>query len=378
MKMGIDINANIINWAISRAGYKHEDFALMYPYVQDWLSYKKKPTLKQLENFSNKVHLPFGYLFLEIPPQEQIPIPFFRTGNTNKDNVSINVYDTILLMQRRQQWLADYLKEVEYEELSFVGKFKNSFDYKKIVYDIRQTLGLDADWASTFQTWELALEELTKRIEEAGIIIMFNGIVENNTRRPILVDECRGFVLVDKFAPFMFINAADGKAAQMFTILHELAHIWTGNSAGFDFRQMLPANNPIEQLCDRVAAEFLVPEISFNRVWQERGDIRHLAKRFKVSPIVIARRALDLGHISKDDFFKFYNSYIDDLKFRKDNQSSGGNFYATQKKRLSLTFASYINQAVKENKLFYRDAYKMTGLKGDTYQNFMSKYLTIS
>ncbi len=55
----------------------------------------------------------------------------------------------------------------------------------------------------------------------------------------------------------MFINNSDGKAAQMFTISHELAHIWTGHSAGFDFRELLPANDPVELLCDKVAAEFL-------------------------------------------------------------------------------------------------------------------------
>lgn len=92
-------------------------------------------------------------------------------------------------------------------------------------------------------------------IEDKGIITVFNGIVENNTSRPIPVDECRGFVW-DEMAPFMFINNADWKSAQMFTIVHELAHIWTGHSAGFDFRKLQPADDPIEILCDKVAAEF--------------------------------------------------------------------------------------------------------------------------
>jgi Zn-dependent peptidase ImmA (M78 family) len=233
---------------------------------------------------------------------------------------------------------------------------------------------LNRDWASKFQNWEETLEHLTNKIEEARIIVTFNSVFENNNSRTIKVEDCRGFVLVDNIAPFMFINAADGKAAQMFTLVHELAHIWTGYSAGFDFRLMQPANHPMELFCDKVAAEFLVPEDSFNRSWNEKKDIKQLARHFKVSPIVIARRALDLEKITKTAFFEFYNDYIDNLKTKKIKQASGGDFYATAKKRLSQTFAYHVNQAVKTNKLLFRDAYKLTGLKGNTYNTFINKY----
>jgi Zn-dependent peptidase ImmA (M78 family) len=151
-------------------------------------------------------------------------------------------------------------------------------------------------------------------------------------------------------------------------------HIWTGHSAGFDFRQLLPANDPIEILCDKVAAEFLVPEASFSRIWSERPDIAYVARHFKVSQIVIARRALDLGRINKTGFFNFYNAYVNHEQYRRESQASGGDFYATTKKRLSLTFAARVNQAVKSNQLLYRDAYKLTSLKGDTFKKFFDKH----
>jgi len=88
-----------------------------------------------------------------------------------------------------------------------------------------------------------------------------------------------------------------------------------------------------------------------------------------------ARRALDLNLMSKPTFFHFYNNYIAEFKNKKENQSSGGNFYATAKKRISLRFASYVNNAVNENNLLYRDAYKLTSLKGDTYEKFVNEYL---
>lgn len=377
MKTEIDIKPDIITWAIARAGYELQEFAAKFPKALDWIEDKKKPTVKQLEKFSHKVHLPFGYLFLPEPLIEKLPIPFFRTNQRAGQasaNVSVNVYDTIQLMLQRQDWLRDYLKDNEFEPLPFVGKYTGSQNHQEIVADVRKILGLDNEWASSFQKWEDALEHLTKKIEDVGIIIVFNGVVENNTSRPIKVEECRGFVLVDEIAPFMFINNADGKAAQLFTIVHELAHIWTGHSAGFDFRQLLPANNPVELLCDKVAAEFLVPETFFNRIWQVRPDIQYVAKHFKVSQIVIARRALDLGKINKASFFKFYNNYVNQVQYKKENQASGGDFYATTKKRLSMTFAAHVNQAVKNNKLLFRDAYKLTSLKGDTYKKFFDKH----
>jgi Zn-dependent peptidase ImmA (M78 family) len=259
--------------------------------------------------------------------------------------------------------------------LQFVGKYTLQSDPFEIAGDIRKTLNLQDDWARPFQTWEKALDRLTLQIEEAGIIINFNGVVENNNHRPIKVEECRGFVLVNNIAPFMFINAADGKAAQMFTIVHELAHIWVGQSAGFDFKQMLPANDPVEQLCDKIAAEFLVPAGMFEKAWAEKPDVKTIARKFKVSPIVIGRRALDLGKMDKSTFFKFYTNYVNELQNKKERKDSGGDFYATQKKRLSLRFMGHVNQALKEGKILYSNVYKMTGLNGTTYPHFIGQFL---
>lgn len=374
MKMELNINANMLIWAIARAGYDREEFVAKAPNVQLWIKGEKKPTVKQLETFSKKVHLPFGYLFLPNPPEEKLPIPFFRTNNPQPTGVSVNVYDTILLMQQRQDWLKEYLKDNDFKPISFIGKFRNQPNVAAIVHDIRNTLGLHENWASQCAAWTDALEKLTRKIEEAGIISVFNGVVENNTRRPINVDECRGFVLADDYAPFMFINNSDGKAAQMFTIVHELAHLWSGHSAGFDFRKLRPADDPTEILCDKVAAEFLVPQNAFNEVWQRRASIKYCSRFFKASEIVIARRALDTGKISLQDFYNFYDEYAKREFIKKEKQAGGGDFYAAARKRLNMTFASHVNRAVKTGKLLYRDAYRLTGLKGDAYQTFFAQH----
>lgn len=376
MRNEINVNNNMLTWAVSRAGYELDDFIQKVPNLGKWLNGEKNPTVKQLESFSKKVYLPFGYLFLEEPPQENLPIPFFRSNGAQVEGVSINVYDSILLIQQRQNWLHDYLKDNEFDELEFIGKYRNTNEVFPIVNDIRKTLGLTENWANNFGTWEESLNHLVETIEDKGIITVFNGVVENNTSRKIPVDECRGFVLVDDFAPFMFVNNGDSKAAQMFTIVHELAHIWTGHSAGFDFRKLQPADDPIEILCDQVAAEFLVPTSSFEFFWNNNStNFRSASRHFKVSEIVIARRALDTGKISKAQFFEFYDDYINREYVKKESQGSGGNFYATARKRVSVTFASHINNAVKTGQLLYRDAYKLTSLKGDTFQTFFAEHI---
>ena len=373
MRTEVDINANMLTWAIDRAGYDLPEFAEKMPRITAWINGDKKPTVKQLEAFSKKVHLPFGYLFLPEPPKEPLPIPFFRTNNQQVERVSVNVYDTILILQQRQSWLKEYLEDNDFEPLKYVGKFKNSQDVSAIVNSIRETLELTEDWARHFQTWQDTLNHLVEIIEDKGIITVFNGVVENNTSRTIEVDECRGFVLVDDFAPFMFINNSDGKAAQLFTIVHELAHIWTGHSAGFDFRTLQPADDPIEILCDKVAAEFLVPENTFSNEWSKNPSIKNCSRFFKVSEIVIARRALDTGKISRNQFFASYEEYKNREFVKKQNQGFGGDFYATARKRLSITFASHINNAVQTGQLLYRDAYKLTSMKGDTFDKFFAK-----
>ncbi|MGQ3015595.1 MAG: ImmA/IrrE family metallo-endopeptidase, partial [Flavobacteriales bacterium] len=242
-----NINKEIIEWAIIRNGNSLDDFYLHNPNVKSWIDGEKVPTVKQLEDFTHKVHVPFGYMFLPEPPEEKIPLPFFRTTNSKTfDSVSLNVFHTIQIIQERQNWLAEYMEELGWPVLDFVGKFGVNDDYKIIVSEIRNTLNIENDWASKHETWEKALDFLTNRIEDTGIIVTFNGIVGTNTKRPIDVNECRGFVIINNRAPFLFINSADAKAAQMFTLVHELAHVWLGKSAGFDNQNLLPANDPLE------------------------------------------------------------------------------------------------------------------------------------
>lgn len=376
MSATVQINPSMLSWAIARAGYSVEgfemNFAKKFPYLSDWISTKKEPTLKQLEDFARSVHVPFGYLLLPAPPQEEFPIPFFRTkGATYKP--SLAVFDTVSLLKRRQDWLHEYLKDNDYDFLPFVGKFGEQTPYETIVSDIRDKLSLTApEWAAQFSTWEQSLQHLIQKVEAAGVIVVVNGVVENNNNRAIKVEDCRGFVLADPYAPFVFINNNDAKAAQMFTLVHELAHVWLGKSAGFDYAHMEPANTVLEKKCDQVAAEFLLPEAQIHLHWDPKlghSNLQKLSKRFKVSQLVVARRAMDTQKITPAEFSEIYHHLTAN---RNKAASKGGNYYAVVRQRLSPTFARHVHQAVLSEQLLYSEAYRLTGLRGNTFDHFFS------
>jgi Zn-dependent peptidase ImmA (M78 family) len=182
--------------------------------------------------------------------------------------------------------------------------------------------------------------------------------------------------VVDDFAPLVFVNGSDGKAAQMFTLAHELAHVFFGSSAAFDLREMSPASDPMEQACNNIAAEFLVPEQMIRKTWpsirNEPGHFQLLAREFKVSELVTARRALDLELIAKKDFLKFYHDYLNDERHQAARRKDGGDFYANQNLRVGYRFASAVARAAKEGKILYSEAYRLTGLYGKTFDRYVT------
>ncbi len=369
----VNINTDLIQWAIQRAGYELEEYLDSKPKVKGWMEASSLPTVRQLEEFTKRLHVPFGYMFLPSPPEEEVSIPFFRAGKESRDQISLELFDTVRIIEKRQDWLSDYLKDEGFDPLDFVGKYTVENSVEEIVTNIRETLDIPIDWAKHHTNMFSTLNYLTSKIEEKRIIVTFNGVVGNSNGRTLKVEECRGFVLIDEYTPFMFINAKDAKVAQVFTLFHELAHIWLGVSAGSDDKQFFPEDNEVELLCDKVAAEFLVPKMLLLNNWEEEQDFRKLYKKFKVSPIVIARRSLELGLISRREYFDFYNTYKAETK--NTQQGAGGNFYLNNKKRISTQFARFVSSAVKEKKILYTEAYKLTGLKGKTYTEFTENHL---
>jgi Zn-dependent peptidase ImmA (M78 family) len=369
----VAVKQNILQWALERSNKSVEDLSPKFPKIAEWLAGTSQPTLSQLESLADATHTPFGLMFLDAPPEEHLSIPYFRTLNDKRvARASVDLIETVQEMEQRQAWLRQFLIEDGQEPLSFVKSAKPGESAAEIANQIRAVLRFTDDWASHYATWEDARRALRDAMDRAGIVVQINGVVADNNYRKLNPEEFRGFVLVDEYAPLVFVNGADAHAAQMFTLAHELAHVFFGTSAVFDLKDTMPGSDVSERECNAVAAEFLVPERRIRAFWPSGGsaDFRALAKQFKVSPIVIARRALDLKLINRSVFGGFYNEYVQ--RERAENPARGGDYYVKAATRLGTRFATAVFRALREGKLTYTEAYSLTGLSGKTFNTFMN------
>jgi Zn-dependent peptidase ImmA (M78 family) len=374
----IDIQPDIIRWAVHRSGLSEEvlrDWNKGIIFL--WEKGEKKPTLRLLTDFAQKVHVPLGYLFLEKPPEEKIPVPDYRTFDDNQpQDQSPDLIDTLYEMQRRQDWMRDYLIESGAEKLPFIGSLKKNISVEDAALKIRNDIGLTENWVAQCPNYEESFRKLRNTIDETGILISVKGCVGMNYHRHLNPDEFCGFVLMDNYAPLIFINSQCPKSAQIFTLIHELAHLWIGESGVFNHTiEQISFQKQIEKQCNQIAAEFLVPKNLFKQQWNHNPDFETLAKKFKVSSIVIARRALDLNLIGEDDFFTFWyqqKKRWEEQKETKNDQKNSGNFYQNCRVGLGKRFSEAVISAARSGFLSYKEAFRLTGLQGATFDHYVS------
>lgn len=360
--MRVEVNPELLHWAIERAGDRRAYLYAKFPHLKNWERGEAQPTFKQLEAFAKAAYVPFGYLFLPEPPEENLPIPDLRTvGSRGVQRPSPNLLDTIYLCQLRQGWYQDYAESIGEDPRPFVGSVKRTHSPIHVAEEMRRELGFSVDERCQCRTWEEALRRFIEQAEDAGILVMVSGVVGSNNRRTLDPEEFRGFALADKTAPLVFINGADTKAAQMFTLAHELAHIWLGESALSD---AVPAStHNVEVWCNRVAAELLVPLAELRRELGKEDAIDavpRLARAFKVSTLVVLRRLLGAEAISRQRFDREYGAEVARLTARPPR--SGGDFYLTQGARLSRRFARAIIASTLEGQTLYREAFHLLGI----------------
>jgi Zn-dependent peptidase ImmA (M78 family) len=362
--MRVEIRPELLQWARERSGIDDETFYRRFPKFVKWQRRELQPTLNQLEHFAQITHTPIGYLFLPKPPVEEIPIPDFRTiGNKRIKKPTPDLLETIYICQQRQEWYRDFALSTKEEPLRFVGSATAKSKIEEIAGNIRIALGFDIEERRATPTWIDALRRFIDQADRLGVLVMVNGVVGNNNYRKLDPDEFRGFALSDPFAPLVFINGADTKAAQMFTLAHELAHIWLGQSALSDVAPITMPTNEVELWCNSVAAEVLVPLEVFRRELRNDEDLREalerLARRFKVSTLVILKRMFDAGAFTKENFWKNYKEELSRLLAIP--KSTGGDFYLTQGARVGKRFARALVTSALEGQTLHRDAFRLLG-----------------
>jgi len=365
----------LLHWARERARLSIFELADGLPVkpekLQAWEAGQAFPTFRQAQKLATLTRVPFGFLFLHEPPQETLPIPDLRTiGSDPITNPSIDLLDTIRQAMNKQAWYVEYLKEHDQSPLSFVGKFTVDTPIGEVVSNIRQELsfGKVVDRGS----WEEYFGRLIDSAEQAGILVMRSGIVGNNTHRKLNIGEFRGFAISDAIAPLIFVNSADAPTARLFTLVHELAHLWIGSS-GISNLDVINARVE-ERFCNAVAGEFLVPEELFHQHWKTEQDwhlsIAELAAVFHVSKLVIARRARDLGKITLKDYADYYRDELDNFRKR---EGAGGDYYRTAGAKNSERFSRAVVTEAFSGRLLLRDAGKLLGVNPSKVKEYAKR-----
>jgi len=357
------VTKELITWARERAKLTVEQVATGLGVRPDkviaWEGGRAHPTLRQAEGMAQRLHVPFGYLFLSSPPKEEMPLPDLRTiANRPITDPSPELIEVTQDALRKQDWYREYRVAEGAEPLPFVGRYSVDGGADQIADNMRRTLAVNDDLRHMARNWEEFLTLLARNAEGAGVLILRSGVVGNNTRRPLDVREFRGFALSDSVAPIVFINAQDSKAAQIFTLTHELAHIWIGQSgvSNPDYRMRARQQaSPIDRFCDQVAAEVLVPIGDFTDRWSGQEDIDsnlwRLARRYRVSELVILRRAFEIGIVDEWEYEQHFNP----LAVRKGG-GEGGSHYRNVLVRNSRTFTLSLLAAATGGRVSYRDS----------------------
>lgn len=378
----VQIKGDLLHWARDRSGIDSNDFSKKFPDFDAWVRGTKDPTLKQLQKFAAGTYTPLGYLFLDRPPDEKMPISDLRAGRSGyPTRPSPHLLDTIYRCQRRQEWYRTFASSHDEDPIPFVGTVTNAANIPTVADEMRQVIDFSVEVRSSVPTWTEALSTFRRQVEQSGVLIMMSSIVGNNKNRKLSPDEFRGFALVDSYAPLIFVNSADSKAAQTFTIAHELAHLWIGAEGLSNLEPRTPPGADTEGWCNEVATEFLVPRDEFRSRYKSSSpleqELAQQARHFKVSSLVILRCIRDLGGITRRDFNRVYDKELVKAKQAKARQAQkpgGGDSYRTKSVRVGERFARAVITSTLEGDTTYTEALDLLDIATlRTFHNYARK-----
>jgi len=369
VKEKIKFNVEILIWGIKESGLTLDKIAKKLgtkkEKVEKWLKKEDFPTYKQLRKLSDILNIPFGYFFLKkLPVREKLEIPDFRHA---KDSIPLtkNFYEIYYDVKRKHDWIKLKREKEEFNPLEFVEKYTIDDNPKEIAEDIKNILSITEKELEKPPN-ELLLN-IIEKAEKCGIIVIKNSILINNSHIKLDPNEFRGFVIVDKLAPVIFINGADSIKAQIFTLFHELAHIWLGQSGISDVN--LENTNYIERLCNQVAVEILMPEEKIRKLWNSSlepyENIKILSKTLPVSKLALSYRGVNLGLITFNTQKEIEKILKEEWLAEKgeEKRGTGGDYYRTIPIRNSKTLTREVLSSLQAGELLYKEAAQLLNVK---------------
>jgi Zn-dependent peptidase ImmA (M78 family) len=386
--MNVTLQPRVLQWARRRAGLTEAALGKKLGITDDpadRVSQWERDgiiTYKRAEKLAEKTYTPFGYLFLPAPPEERLPVADYRTVGAGGAETppSPELLDVLFDAMRKQSWYRDYLIEMGETRREFVGTARIEDNPADLAARIRDAFRMGPELRTAAGSWEQALTLIFETLEEQGVMVLRSGVADGNPHRPLKVSEFRGFALSDPYAPLIFINSRDSQAAQMFTVIHELAHLWLGLTGVSNPEPVPQPTRRVELFCNAVAAELLVPAGELRRLYPQadrtENPVSLLCRHFKVSSLVILRRMFDLQIIGWDTYRQLHSEEEERFRARKARQQEkgGGNYYATQEVRAGRRFARALIGSALEGRTTYREAFSLLGVrKTETFKEFARK-----
>ncbi len=352
------ISPNVLKWARESARMTEEIAAskvsVSVNKLAEWEKGEKQPTIRQAQILAKAYKRPFSILFLPEIPRDFQPLQDFRKNGS--EPLSTSSIFIIREIQQKQSWISETNEENGEYKLPFVGKYSLNNNPKVIANDILQTLGITA---GNYESKNPIKEWITKA-ESKGIFISRTSFI--HSRLKLDSEELQGFAIADPYAPFVFINSDDWNAPQLFTLVHELAHIWiaeTGisNSIELDIKKTSDFNK-VELFCNEIAANVLIPETIIKNfeisVFKDSKSVFNAARAIGVSSFSFLVRALNLNIISLPaykrlkaqadvDFKEYLRKEAEKKARQKAKENSGGpNYFLLQLNRNSRLFTQTV------------------------------------
>jgi len=347
----VKISKNVLQWALQTTDLTEVALGRIIEkskWLQADATVYLQPTIKQLGSFATQLHIPFGSLLLDEPPIIEDIRVAFRTQKNVPAEVSLTVRDVIYEMKRKQAWFKEE-SQVANEKITIIGSARD-LSTESTLKVVKRLLTLNH-----FGTARQLFNDLREQLAHLGILSMQKGSAGLGTNRPLDVSELRAFVLLDDYAPLIFINQKDSYTARVFSLVHEFIHILRGSD------ELLGGNdNDVaeERKINRVVAAFLMPEEVFKRVFK-RDDLNRAAHYFNVSPEATVIRAKEIGIISRSMLVK-----IPDFS-KNPNKGSGGNPYNTA---LSYNDGRYMNALISAQERGALQPTRVASLIGVSYK----------
>lgn len=363
----VEVKPALFDFARARSGIGDADWQRRFPKFDEWRSGDRKPTLKQLQDFANKTHTPFGFLLLEEAPDEPLPIADFRSPAAGlAQQPSGNLLDTIYSAQGRQAWFRDHQLLNNEDPVEWIGTASTQVAPAQAAEMLREVLDWTAGRRSRCRTWEDALTELREQAERAGVLVMIAGYTGRATRRTLDTSEFSGFALSDQYAPVAFVNGRDPKARQIFTLAHELAHLLIASTGLSEVEPVTEATVDEERWCNATAAELLVPAAEFDVMVTDQPiaeQLQPLAKHFRVSTQVILGRFRETGRIDWPTFWQLFEAERARIAAIVAEPGTGGNYYNSRPVQVSKRFAGELIASVYEGTTSFTEAMRLIGTR---------------